>query len=82
MNGTTADEATMKAVVFRDLGDIRLEDVPEPRIEQPTGAIDPRAILTRIEPLTRAIDAYKAFDRREPGWIKGRAHAAGGGVRR
>ena len=29
----------MKAVVFRDIGDIRLDDVPEPRIEQPTDAI-------------------------------------------
>lgn len=29
----------MKAVVFRGIGDIRLEDVPEPRIEQPTDAI-------------------------------------------
>ncbi|MBX6368613.1 MAG: glutathione-dependent formaldehyde dehydrogenase [Rhodospirillales bacterium] len=29
----------MKAVVFHGIGDIRLEDVPEPRIEQPTDAI-------------------------------------------
>ena len=29
----------MKAVVFHNVGDIRLEDVPEPRIEQPTDAI-------------------------------------------
>ncbi len=29
----------MKAVVFHDVGDIRLEDVPEPRIETPTDAI-------------------------------------------
>lgn len=29
----------MKAVVFRGVGDIRLEDVPEPEIEQPTDAI-------------------------------------------
>ncbi len=29
----------MKAVVFRAVGDIRLEDVPEPRIEAPTDAI-------------------------------------------
>ena len=35
-----------------------------------TGALDPRAILTKVEPLTQAIDAYKAFDRREPGWVK------------
>ncbi|CAB3699804.1 zinc-dependent alcohol dehydrogenase [Achromobacter sp. SIMBA_011] len=35
-----------------------------------TGAIDPAAILTRQEPLTGAIEAYRAFDRRQPGWIK------------
>jgi threonine dehydrogenase-like Zn-dependent dehydrogenase len=29
----------MKAVVFHDVGDIRLEDVPEPKLEQPTDAI-------------------------------------------
>ncbi len=29
----------MKAVVFHDVGDIRLEDVPEPKIEQPGDAI-------------------------------------------
>ena len=29
----------MKAVVFHGIGDIRLEDVPEPRIEQPADAI-------------------------------------------
>ncbi|BDP44454.1 glutathione-dependent formaldehyde dehydrogenase (plasmid) [Deinococcus aetherius] len=29
----------MKAVVWRGVGDIRLEDVPDPRIEQPTDAI-------------------------------------------
>ncbi len=39
----------MKAVVFHGIGDIRLDNVPEP---------------------TSAIDAYKAFDQRQPGWIK------------
>jgi threonine dehydrogenase-like Zn-dependent dehydrogenase len=29
----------MKAVVFHDVGDIRLEDVPEPALQQPTDAI-------------------------------------------
>lgn len=29
----------MKAVVFRGIGDIGLEDVPEPRLEQPTDAL-------------------------------------------
>lgn len=34
------------------------------------GRIDPTAILTHVGPLTSAIDAYKAFDRREAGWTK------------
>ena len=29
----------MKAVVYRGIGDIRIEDVPEPRIQEPTDAI-------------------------------------------
>jgi threonine dehydrogenase-like Zn-dependent dehydrogenase len=35
-----------------------------------TGALDPTEILTNIEPITDAIEAYETFDRREPGWIK------------
>jgi threonine dehydrogenase-like Zn-dependent dehydrogenase len=35
-----------------------------------TGAIDPSAILTQKEPLTAAVEAYRSFDRREPGWVK------------
>jgi threonine dehydrogenase-like Zn-dependent dehydrogenase len=35
-----------------------------------SGVIDPAQVLTRTEPLTSAIDAYKAFDTRQPGWIK------------
>ncbi len=34
------------------------------------GAIDPTRILTRIEPFQSAIEAYKAFDERRPGWVK------------
>jgi threonine dehydrogenase-like Zn-dependent dehydrogenase len=34
------------------------------------GRLDPVRILSTVEPLTGAIDAYKAFDEREPGWIK------------
>lgn len=29
----------MKAVILHDIGDIRLDDVPEPNIEKDTGAI-------------------------------------------
>ena len=32
-------EQTMKAVVFHAVGDIRLDDVPEPQIQEPTDAI-------------------------------------------
>jgi threonine dehydrogenase-like Zn-dependent dehydrogenase len=34
------------------------------------GMIDPAGILTQSEPLADAIEAYKAFDRRESGWVK------------
>jgi threonine dehydrogenase-like Zn-dependent dehydrogenase len=32
--------------------------------------IDPTQILTQTEPLMSAIEAYKLFDVRAPGWIK------------
>jgi threonine dehydrogenase-like Zn-dependent dehydrogenase len=35
-----------------------------------TGAVKPTEILTHVGPLTGAIDAYKSFDKREPGWVK------------
>lgn len=35
-----------------------------------TGAIDPDTVLTQQEPLMSVLDAYKAFDERQPGWIK------------
>ena len=35
-----------------------------------SGIVDPREILTKREPLTAALDAYKAFDQRRPGWMK------------
>lgn len=34
------------------------------------GTVDPERILTQVEPLTSVIDAFKAFDTRQPGWIK------------
>jgi threonine dehydrogenase-like Zn-dependent dehydrogenase len=34
------------------------------------GIIDPSTLLTEIESLPSAIEAYRAFDRREPGWLK------------
>jgi threonine dehydrogenase-like Zn-dependent dehydrogenase len=35
-----------------------------------TGVFDPASILTQREPLEDVIEAYKAFDRREAGWVK------------
>ena len=34
------------------------------------GTVDPTRILTKAEPFLSAIDAYKHFDRHEPGWLK------------
>ena len=35
-----------------------------------SGVIDPTMILTQQEPMASAIDAYKSFDERKPGWVK------------
>jgi len=35
-----------------------------------SGVIDPLTILTQEIPLSDALDAYRAFDRREAGWVK------------
>jgi threonine dehydrogenase-like Zn-dependent dehydrogenase len=35
-----------------------------------SGAVEPSAILTHVEPMTAVLDAYRAFDTRQPGWIK------------
>lgn len=35
-----------------------------------SGVVDPSTILTNVETLANAIDAYKAFDTRQPGWVK------------
>ena len=34
------------------------------------GKVDPLKVLTEVEPMTDAISAYKAFDRRKAGWVK------------
>jgi len=34
------------------------------------GALDPCEVLTHVEPLQSALEAYEAFDQRRPGWIK------------
>jgi len=35
-----------------------------------SGVVDPTRILTQIEPFSDAIEAYKYFDERQPGWVK------------
>lgn len=35
-----------------------------------TGRLDPSIVLEREEPITDAIDAYRVFDERRPGWTK------------
>lgn len=35
-----------------------------------SGAVEIASILTQVEPLTGALEAYKAFDQRQPGWMK------------
>jgi threonine dehydrogenase-like Zn-dependent dehydrogenase len=35
-----------------------------------TGTVDPTEVLTQREPITAALEAYRAFDTRQPGWIK------------
>ncbi|MFP2957979.1 zinc-dependent alcohol dehydrogenase [Myxococcus sp. 1LA] len=35
-----------------------------------TGVVDPTAILSHVEPMGSAIDAYRNFDMRKPGWVK------------
>ena len=78
--------------MFHAVGDIRVEDVDAPRIQEPTdaivrltasaicgtelieltrsGAVDPAAVLTDLEAIADAENAYEEFDRRAPGWIK------------
>ncbi len=34
------------------------------------GSVDPSAVLSNVEPLSGIIEAYKAFDTRQPGWVK------------
>jgi threonine dehydrogenase-like Zn-dependent dehydrogenase len=34
------------------------------------GSIEPKKMLTQVEPLMSAKDSYKVFDLRQPGWIK------------
>jgi threonine dehydrogenase-like Zn-dependent dehydrogenase len=44
------------------------------------GTLDPTLILTKSEPLTNILDAYEAFNARQPGWIKVELEPAGAGA--
>lgn len=44
------------------------------------GSFDPSDIVTQREPLTSVIDAYKAFDTRQPGWMKVELKPQAGGA--
>ena len=35
-----------------------------------SGTFDPALVLTQVEPMTDVLEAYRAFDQREDGWIK------------
>ena len=35
-----------------------------------TGAVVPSELITQVENVEGAIAAYRAFDQREPGWLK------------
>jgi len=35
-----------------------------------SGVVDPSQVLTQTEGITGAVEAYEAFDLREPGWLK------------
>jgi threonine dehydrogenase-like Zn-dependent dehydrogenase len=46
-----------------------------------SGVIDPSTVITQVEPLTDVIEAYKAFDKRQAGWIKVELLPAGAAAR-
>lgn len=35
-----------------------------------SGAVDPKTLPTKTEPLTSPIEAYQTFDERKLGWLK------------
>jgi len=62
--------AMLKNLTIR-MGNCDHHSVTPPLIDMvASGAFDPTALITEREPIASAIDAYEAFDRREPGWIK------------
>jgi threonine dehydrogenase-like Zn-dependent dehydrogenase len=46
-----------------------------------SGVVDPAEVLSQREPIASAIEAYRAFDQREAGWLKVELCPAEGGAR-
>jgi threonine dehydrogenase-like Zn-dependent dehydrogenase len=44
--------------------------IPELVTMTRAGAVDPSNVLTQVDDVVDAVEAYQSFDRREPGWIK------------
>ncbi|MCK9876560.1 alcohol dehydrogenase catalytic domain-containing protein [Frankia sp. Ag45/Mut15] len=44
--------------------------IPELLSKVMAGTVDPARVITQHQPVSSAIDAYQAFDRRETGWTK------------
>jgi threonine dehydrogenase-like Zn-dependent dehydrogenase len=45
-----------------------------------SGVVDPATVLTQVDTVPEAIEAYRSFDRREDGWIKTALVTEAGGV--
>jgi threonine dehydrogenase-like Zn-dependent dehydrogenase len=70
---------TMRAVVWQGAGDIRVEHVPDPRIEEgtdvvirvtSTGLCGSDLHLYEVLPLDQAPDAYETFQKKQDGAVK------------
>ncbi len=63
-----ADKLPSTAIVMN----LTYEDQPpqDPDELVRSGAVRPSAVLTQVEELTGALDAYEHFDQREAGWHK------------
>lgn len=46
-----------------------------------SGTVDVARLLTQDKPMTSVLEAYEAFDRREPGWVKVKLEAGGRAAR-
>jgi hypothetical protein len=65
-NPISTKDAQMKAVVYHGVGDIRLDDVADPKIRS---RLTPWCGSLR-RPSAERISAYGTFDERADGWLK------------